>query len=662
MKNITELDNILSLDNCRKLLIVEGSEQFIDQILANYCDFYINETNFKTYSKSNAHLGNEFKVVGYNGCNRINPEMLYSLAGLIQFGGTLILGVKDFSNLANQDVFADSDKDRFRADKKTVLHNNFLSRMRRIIADSSIYAVYSEEKGLYINKIDENQSSLHDSNDSENNEIPLTVRFWLKSADKVLFITGDRGAGKSTLLGKIANCLQGNVLVSAPGKSSLVNFDRAVISGNAEFVSIDQLIERENYEGLILIDEIASIPVHQLKQIISKYPKVILSGTIDGYEGTANGIKLRLLPELEEENIGYKTVELKQGYRNSRNDKLGILWNKLFNPVIEVPQNNADYSKLAIKTVTCEELLDNEELLLAIFSILSKNHYQSQPSDLRQILDVPSNIIVYMESEGTVVGVLWGVQESIPSKLVSGVFLGTRRPKGNLIPQTLAAHAGFKNAGFYRFFRIVRIAVVEKYRRSNLGTMLVSYIYDHFCRTFDYLGVSFGVTLPLVQFWKNNGFTCVKLGMKPDHVTGLYSVVMLKPGGKLLDSVQYDWYKSFIDNLVLQASWQYKNLDPRIIAEMISKPHDEQFLNNQYWRDLESIACGHRTPEQALGSVVKWIVAEPLWNSIPLEQRGRLAGYFIMHSDMLPNADLDCLRQMMAKTFEKKTCKKPSDS
>ena len=97
MKNITELDNILSLDNCRKLLIVEGSEQFIDQILANYCDFYINETNFKTYSKSNAHLGNEFKVVGYNGCNRINPEMLYSLAGLIQFGGTLILGVKDFS-------------------------------------------------------------------------------------------------------------------------------------------------------------------------------------------------------------------------------------------------------------------------------------------------------------------------------------------------------------------------------------------------------------------------------------------------------------------------------------------------------------------------------------------------------------------------------------
>ena len=137
---------------------------------------------------------------------------------------------------------------------------------------------------------------------------------------------------------------------------------------------------------------------------------------------------------------------------------------------------------------------------------------------------------------------------------------------------------------------------------------------------------------------------------------------MLKPGGKLLDSVQYDWYKSFIDNLVLQASWQYKNLDPRIIAEMISKPHDEQFLNNQYWRDLESIACGHRTPEQALGSVVKWIVAEPLWNSIPLEQRGRLAGYFIMHRDMLPNADLDCLRQMMAKTFEKKTCKKPSDS
>ena len=99
-------------------------------------------------------------------------------------------------------------------------------------------------------------------------------------------------------------------------------------------------------------------------------------------------------------------------------------------------QENSDagIEQTEICTVTGDELLQNEQLLSEIYSVLSSNHYQSQPSDLRQILDVPDNIVVYLKTAGVIAGVMWCVREQIAPKIVPDVFLGTRRPRGNIIP------------------------------------------------------------------------------------------------------------------------------------------------------------------------------------------------------------------------------------
>ena len=149
---------------------------------------------------------------------------------------------------------------------------------------------------------------------------------------------------------------------------------------------------------------------------------------------------------------------------------------------------------------------------------------------------------------------------------------------------------------------------MEKYRRRKFGSMLVSHVYEHCREMFDYLGVSFGITLPLVRFWKANGFTAVKLGMKEDHVTGLYSVVMLRS--------------------------------------------DDFEITSQYWRDLESVALGHRSPEQAVESIIRWILGSAEWRNIPFETRSRLFAYFVMHQDADISGELTVMRQQMLKTLQ----------
>ena len=646
MNNIEVLDQIIFNNHYRKLLIVDGSEQFVNEVLTHYCEFMIDDLNYKTYSKSYAHLGHEYKIVGYNGFNRLNPEMLFSLVGLVQFGGCFILGLKDFANL---ELFSDQDLDRFRVDRKTKLNNNFLLRFKNLIEASDCYAYYSEKQGLVIKKeaLQVDQNNKDETIKQEG--LPQEINDWLHNKTKLLLLTGNRGAGKSTLLGKIAESFCGKVYITSPSKASLVNVMQ--VTHKAEFIGIDQLISQDDFKAdLLMIDEVGSIPIFQLKSIIEKYDKIILSGTSDGYEGTANGIKLKLLPQL---NKSYEIYNLASNYRNIATDALGTLWQEIFNPSFDFKAEDLDLSKAQIKTISAEELVKDQEKLKAIYHLLATNHYQTQPSDLRQILDLPTNLIHYIEIEHKIIAVVWGAVEEIPSKLVPKVFEGTRRPKGNLIPQTLVAHAGFKNAGYYRFYRIVRIAVLENVRRHHLATKLVDHIYETMQDRFDFLGVSYGITKELLSFWHKLGFLTVKLGMKADHVSGLLSVVMLKARNNLLNRVLLEWYQSFVENMIFQASWQYHDLESELICNMLREPINDFWLDNQYWRDLASIALGHRSPEQAIGFVMKWLLTHVnIWQKWQDQNKLIFIEYFVMHKNIEITVFIDFLRQEMAKTLE----------
>lgn len=637
MDKIPEISYFLELNNKRKLLIVEGTEFFVSSVLKCYADFLIDEENYKYYSKSGAHLGHEYSTVGYNGCTRINPEMLNSLVGLVKSGGTLILGVSNFNSIDLLEVFKDQDLDRFRTDKKTVLFNHYLSRFKRILSTCPVSAIYSENKGMIsdLSNFGKISQTLEKTN-VQVDDLPEFVSQWKSSKESVLLIVGDRGTGKSTLLGKIAKKYTSEICLTSSSRASLDGVYQ--ICPNAEFIGIDNILADEFDCDLLLVDEIGSIPIYKLEQIILKFRKIVLSGSVDGYEGNANGIVLKLIPFLKENKISYQEHKLEQGYRNEINDELGLFWRSLFRPEFFDTYSRDEIklisNELQIKSVSGKELINDEMLVKKIYGILSSCHYQTQPSDLRLLLDDPRNIIYYAESSGHIVGVLWGMFEQISEKLVENVFLGTRRPKGNLIPQTLVAHSGFKNAGYYRYFRIARIAVNDSCRRLHIGTRLISFTEKKICEKCDFIGVSFGVTKSLLQFWHSCGFESVKLGVKTDHVTGLLSVVMLKACKPILQSIITEWRKSFLENYMLQISWLYRDQNPDLLAQIISISAENLEFDYQYLRDINSIVNGSRSPEQALSSLYRWIITHVnVWKNWDSRYIEFLFGYYVQHRE-----------------------------
>jgi tRNA(Met) cytidine acetyltransferase len=92
--------------------------------------------------------------------------------------------------------------------------------------------------------------------------------------------------------------------------------------------------------------------------------------------------------------------------------------------------------------------------------------------------------------------------------LSQAVWAGFRRPRGNLVAQSLAAHGGSPLAATLRGLRVSRIAVHPSRQREGLGQALITHARQHVTGC-DYLSVSFGYTAELWRFWQRCGFQLV---------------------------------------------------------------------------------------------------------------------------------------------------------
>ena len=72
----------------------------------------------------------------------------------------------------------------------------------------------------------------------------------------------------------------------------------------------------------MLIDEAAAIPQPILLALLQRFPRVLLSTTTDGYEGTGQGFVLRFLRELSRRDPGWQRLTLDAPVRWTANDPL----------------------------------------------------------------------------------------------------------------------------------------------------------------------------------------------------------------------------------------------------------------------------------------------------------------------------------------------------
>lgn len=446
------------------------------------------------------------------------------------------------------------------------------------------------------------------------------------SGESATVIQSDRGRGKSSALGIFAGqaLIEAEkkqksfcILLTAPQVKSVFgvfefcrislekygikySFDTNKIvtdHGSLFFIAPDDLENNLVKADLVLVDEAAAIPTQMLLPLIEKCNAVVFSTTIHGYEGTGRAFEYKFKPLLEKQFDKVKYLTLSQPIRWNENDFLESDINRLLminaqlakllsQPVLSKSEN------LSFKILTSEQLVKDGHIqnskLEQLFSLLVNAHYKTTPNDLRNLLDGPNIKIFCLEHDDKIIGAVLLAQEGkLDPELAEKIWQGTRRPKGHLLPQSLLAHSGFKQAGKYKYGRIIRIAIHPELQGQGFGSLLLKEVKETLRKqNFDFLATSFGLAENLVKFWQKNELTAVRLGLKAEASTGEFSLLMTQALNSEASVFQQQLNIRFQQTLMLE---QQLNMRNKLTLNLLSK--NTQLNMSDFEHDKSDLQC-----------------------------------------------------------------------
>ena len=421
-------------------------------------------------------------------------------------------------------------------------------------------------------------------------------------------LTAARGRGKSAALGLAAAAwLQeggvGTLWLTAPRAAAVdtlfEHIQRACPEsrrdGNSvhcgaqalHFIAPDALtqqLDEASPPALLLVDEAAALPLPFLQRWVAVCPHVVLSTTLHGYEGSAQGF-VHYLEHVKQslddarEN-GYSHYAMAAPIRWADGDPFERVTARMLclnaAPYADIPSG-----ELQIKVLNQAALLADEALLHQVFGLLVSAHYRTSPSDLQTLLDHPalSLWVAVVEHHHTgnsdnvdhVVAVVMAFDEGgLSAELAHAVAEGRRRPAGHLLPQTLALHTGCADIACQHWRRVTRIAVHPHYQRQGIGSRLLAHV--HRCSQregIDLLGASFGGKPTTLAFWQRNGFATVRVGLKDDTVTGERAVMVAREcqpqATEHLAQINAQFWATF----KVQLAFELSSLPPRLLSAVL---------------------------------------------------------------------------------------------
>lgn len=589
----------------------------------------------ETYTPASAqhYLGMEFQAVVFDVYDGFDPDMFSAICGTIKGGGLLLLLCPA---LAQWQTFDDPQKARLAIwpYQGKDIGGRFLHYVAECLRHDERVPVIEQDRPLP----DLSQTLLPTV---QSPPMHREVTFPYRSEDqqqaveailhvvsghrhRPLVITSDRGRGKSAALGIAAAQLmrQGGktIIVTAPRRSavspvfhcaqSLLPDARLVkgtlINGDAtlQFVAPDDLLRQHRECNLLLVDEAAAIPTALLEQYVKRYARVVFSTTVHGYEGTGRGFALRFHASLNQLAPGWQAMRLETPIRWAKYDPLeSFVFDALLLEASAAPDeiaNEAVPQMCSFEALNRDALLDNPDDMRQLFALLVLAHYQTQPADLRYILDARDvHIYVVRHGRHIVAAALLEEEGGLDSPLAAKVYANERRVRGHLLVQSLASYVGFPQAPLLKYLRVMRIAVHPLAQQKGLGRFLLQQIQKTLPQDqFDLLGASFGATDPLLEFWRSCGFVPLHLGMRRNAASGMHAALVLKAlsqsGAALLGEARH----KFADHFPAMLSEAYRDLEAVLVRQLLSGISDLPVtLTERDWQDIDSFIHGARDYE-----------------------------------------------------------------
>lgn len=516
-------------------------------------------------NKPNNLLGYEHDHVIFNAYDGLYPDAIAAVSGTIKAGGLLILLCPEFDQWP---MFGDEFS------KKRLPYGFDRSPTSTNFVHFLINSFTKWQTPLYSNSPisgEPNCPAMKDSSADHNEatakqgclttEQQVVLDRILNNQNQTHVLTADRGRGKSYLLGCLAAQLHKThylptkdngikIYLTGPNKkavSSVYTGFNSLSSGleveeQIHFVAPEDVLALNPLvHDWLIIDEAASLPIPLLMKYAHHFNHLVFASTTHGYEGTGKGFQVRFFEYLNKHKPDWQQHQLTHPIRYSDNDPLEH-W--LFETLMLDAEPETVSSEqwlnskedMTCREVTQKELTKDSALLKNIFGLLINAHYQTKPSDLRDMLDAPGLRIFIQsildkqtDSEIIISACLCTDEGPIEQALWQPIYQGHRRPTGHLIPQSFGFYLGLPDAMSMKYARVIRIATQPVLQRNNSASDLLTFIENKLSNEgYDVLGSSFAGTSDVINFWQKNHFCLIKSGSIADHASGVTSALVVK--------------------------------------------------------------------------------------------------------------------------------------
>lgn len=548
-------------------------------------------------------LGREFRHAVFDARQGFDAAAFAALSGTLKAGSWLVLLLPVWDEWENQ---PDADSLRWSDCPDPIATPHFVQHFKRVLTANNDAILWRQNQPFSLAHFTP-RTDWHPATGAPQPEQQQLLQQLLTMPPGVAAVTAARGRGKSALAGQLISRIAGSAIVTAPAKAAtdvLTQF----AGEKFRFIAPDALLASDEQADWLVVDEAAAIPAPLLHQLVSRFPRTLLTTTVQGYEGTGRGFLLKFcarFPHLHR-------FELQQPIRWAQ----GCPLEKMVSEALVFDDENFTHTPQGNIVISAfEQTLwrSEPETPLKVYQLLSGAHYRTSPLDLRRMMDAPGQHFLQAAGENEIAGALWLVDEGgLSQELSQAVWAGLRRPRGNLVAQSLAAHGSNPLAATLRGRRVSRIAVHPARQREGTGQQLIAGALQY-TQDLDYLSVSFGYTGELWRFWQRCGFVLVRMGNHREASSGCYTAMALLPmsdAGKQL--AEREHYRLRRDAQAL-AQWN---------GEMLPvDPLNDAVLSDDDWLELAGFAFAHRPLLTSLGCLMRLLQTSEL--ALPA-LRGRL--------------------------------------
>ncbi|HDS5658708.1 TPA: tRNA cytosine(34) acetyltransferase TmcA [Escherichia coli] len=548
-------------------------------------------------------LGREFRHAVFDARHGFDAAAFAALSGTLKAGSWLVLLLPVWEEWENQ---PDADSLRWSDCPDPIATPHFVQHFKRVLTANNDAILWRQNQPFSLAHFTP-RTDWHPATGAPQPEQQQLLQQLLTMPPGVAAVTAARGRGKSALVGQLISRIAGSAIVTAPAKAATDVL--AQFAGEKfRFIAPDALLASDEQADWLVVDEAAAIPAPLLYQLVSRFPRTLLTTTVQGYEGTGRGFLLKFcarFPHLHR-------FELQQPIRWAQ----GCPLEKMVSEALVFDDENFTHTPQGNIVISAfEQTLwrSEPETPLKVYQLLSGAHYRTSPLDLRRMMDAPGQHFLQAAGENEIAGALWLVDEGgLSQELSQAVWAGLRRPRGNLVAQSLAAHGSNPLAATLRGRRVSRIAVHPARQREGTGQQLIAGALQY-TQDLDYLSVSFGYTGELWRFWQRCGFVLVRMGNHREASSGCYTAMALLPmsdAGKQL--AEREHYRLRRDAQAL-AQWN---------GEMLPvDPLNDAVLSDDDWLELAGFAFAHRPLLTSLGCLMRLLQTSEL--ALPA-LRGRL--------------------------------------